>query len=80
MIVVRVKSMNKWASLEDIYGALTELWHKAGPGEEERLGYLTSQDRRAWAEAYTKLEAVSENNKVSSATHLLNFIIPGEVN
>ena len=65
MIVARVKSRNKWANLEDIYGALTELWHEAG-AEEEGLGYLTSQDRRAWAEAYTKLEAASENNKVSS--------------
>ena len=63
MIVSRVKTRNKWAELEDIYGSLTELWHEAD--QESELGYLTSQDRQAWAEAHTKLEAASENNKVS---------------
>ena len=62
-----MKTGNKWAGLEDIYGALTDLWDEAElEGTEQGLGYLTSQDRRTWAEAYTKLEAASERNKVRS--------------
>ena len=62
-----MKTGNKWAALEDIYGALTDLWDEAElEGTEQGLGYLTSQDRRTWAEAYTKLEAASERNKVRS--------------
>lgn len=65
--MARVKTGNKWAGLEDIYGALTDLWEEAEQeGAEQGLGYLTSQDRRTWAEAYTKLEAASERIKVRS--------------
>ena len=64
-----MKTGHKWAGLEDIYCALTDLWEAAELEEgEPGLGYLTSQDRRTWAEAYTKLEAASERNKVSKST------------
>ena len=66
--MARVKTGNKWAGLEDIYGALTDLWDEAElEGAEQGLGYLTSQDRRTWAKAYTKLETASERNKVRSS-------------
>ena len=70
-----MKTGHKWAGLEDIYCALTDLWEAAELEEAEPgLGYLTSQDRRTWAEAYTKLEAASERNKVreSTFTFLIN--------
>ena len=61
-----MKTGHKWAGLEDIYCALTDLMEAAELEEAEPgLGYLTSQDRRSWAEAYTKLGSVNEKNKVS---------------
>ena len=61
-----MKSGYKWAGLEDIYCALTDLMEAAELEEAEPgLGYLTSQDRRSWVEAYTKLESASEKNRVS---------------
>ena len=71
----RVKTGYKWAGLEDIYGALTDLWEAAEleTGSGERLGYLTSQDRRAWAEAYTELEAASQTNKVNNHAYDLRL-------
>ena len=63
----RVKANNKWCTLEDIYGSLMELWEaseqEAEIDHDERLGYLTAQDRNIWADAYSDLAQSDKNQQ-----------------
>ena len=62
-----VKNNNKWCTLEDIYGSLMELWevseHEAEQDHNERIGYLTAQDRNTWADAYSELAQSDKNQQ-----------------
>ena len=64
---LQVKTAGRWANLEEIYSGLLDLWDSSeasvAPGPSERLAYLTSTDRKTWAENYSHLATTSQDNR-----------------
>ena len=65
---LQVKTNSRWATLEDIYGSLMDLWESSqledAPDQGQRLGYLTSMDRNQWAAAYADLSKLGDNEDI----------------
>ena len=64
---LQVKSGGSWANLEDIYSGLLDLWDSSeasvAPRQSERVAYLTSTDRKTWAENFSHLATTSQDNR-----------------
>ena len=62
---LQVKAANTWVSLEDIYSGLMDVWARCEEEgevkEDERVAYLTSSDRKTWADNYSHLAAQTKN-------------------
>ena len=62
---LQVKTAGSWATLEDIYSGLLDLWDSSEAEvdvrQSERVAYLTSTDRTTWAETYSQLGTNQHN-------------------
>ena len=62
---LQVKANNRWASLEEIYSGLMDLWERTEEeedvGQTQRLAYLTSTDRNSWADSFSHLGKHQQN-------------------
>ena len=75
---LQVKTNKRWASLEEIYSGLMDLWERsegeAEADQDQRLAYLTSTDRNSWADSFshlTKQQQNSDNLKVMADSLML---------